>query len=458
MLSISEFSFMCQLSPQALRFYHAEGLLVPAAVDEQTGYRWYELPQVERAMLISVLRSTGMSVKLVRRAVEEPDAARDLLAQHVTELQRRRQTQDAAISDAHAFLTSWPEVRRVHAPATTVVSAAVPGLASGSDRYRWAAVDAACTAAAADLVRTVTSCGAVVSGTPWRSWAMGMPELIAGSESPGGPQLRVTVPVRAAEGSLAELPDDVEVRTFEAHDELSILVPGRTSMAKFGTALSRLLAHPLEDAVLDISRMRQVPHPDGMETTVAIAEAAHDDREHEFPNLTNRAHTVLDLAIGQARAEFSPHVGTGHLLGGIFAEGANLALAMLRAVEIDPARVRRDLAQRTEPEPGGSQEAASPSLSTAAARALALATSEAAAQGSTYVGCEHLLLGLLGETTGSAGHVLRALGAEIGSARRVLAAALAGVATRTAGRAAVSDLAGPDQPGHGPARQSRSPP
>jgi DNA-binding transcriptional MerR regulator len=426
MLSISEFSFMCQLSPQALRFYHAEGLLVPAAVDGQTGYRSYELQQVERAMLISVLRSTEMSVKLVRRAVDEPDAASDLLEQHVTELQRQREIQDEAISDAHAFLTSWPEARKVHAPATTVVSATVPGLAAGDDRYEWAEVDAACTAAVADLVRTVKSCGAVVSGTPWRSWAMGVPEPNVGSESPGGPHLRVTVPVTADEESLAALPDDVEVQTFEARDELSILVPGRSSMAKFGTALSRLLAHPLEDAVIDISRMRQLPHPDGMETTVAIAKATPDELEQEFPNLTNRAHTVLSLAIDQARTQSSPNVETGHLLSGIIGEGANLALAMLRAVEIDPAQVQRDLAQRTGTEPGGSHGAASPPLSTAATRALTLAKTEAASQGSTYVGCEHLLLGLLGDTAGTAGHVLRALGADVTSTRRVLTAALAG--------------------------------
>ncbi|MEV0254035.1 MerR family transcriptional regulator [Streptomyces sp. NPDC050732] len=60
MLSISDFSEMCDLPPQTLRYYHAEGLLVPADVDEWTGYRSYTFGQVERAMLINVLRGTGM--------------------------------------------------------------------------------------------------------------------------------------------------------------------------------------------------------------------------------------------------------------------------------------------------------------------------------------------------------------------------------------------------------------
>ncbi|MDR7276886.1 Clp protease N-terminal domain-containing protein [Catenuloplanes atrovinosus] len=426
MLSISEFSALCRLTPQALRFYHAEGLLVPAAVDERTGYRSYELRQVERAMLIAVLRGTEMSVALVRQAVDEPDAAAGLLEQHVTEVRRRRRLQDEAIGDAHAFLTSWPEVRTVHAPATTAVSATVPGVASGDDGYEWAEADAACAGAVADLVRTVTACGAVVSGTPWRSWSMGVPDLHTGTGSPDWPRLRVTVPVTAGEESLAALPDDVEAWVFEARDELSVLIPGRGSTAKFGTALSRLLAHPLEGAVADLSRMRQVLHPDGVETAVAIVAAAPGEVEREFPRLTGRARTVLGLAVDQARAASSPTVGTGHLLGGIIGEGANLALAVLRAAGIDPEQVRRELAERTETEPGDSPGTTSPPLSTAAARAFASAETEAAALGSTYVGCEHLLLGLLGDTAGAAGQVLRALGAEVSSARRTLTAAVTG--------------------------------
>ena len=75
MLSISDFSEMCYLSPQTLRYYHSEGLLVPADVDPQTGYRSYtfeQVEQVEQAMLITSLRGTGMSIKLVRRALDEP--------------------------------------------------------------------------------------------------------------------------------------------------------------------------------------------------------------------------------------------------------------------------------------------------------------------------------------------------------------------------------------------------
>ena len=48
------------LSPKALRLYAEHGLLVPARLDERTGYRYYAVDQVERGHLIAVLRRAGM--------------------------------------------------------------------------------------------------------------------------------------------------------------------------------------------------------------------------------------------------------------------------------------------------------------------------------------------------------------------------------------------------------------
>ncbi|CAM3352736.1 MerR family transcriptional regulator [Kibdelosporangium persicum] len=272
MLSISDFSEMCCLSPQTLRFYHSEGLLVPAAVNEQTGYRSYTFDQIERAMLITVLRSTGMSVKLVRRALDEPDTANVLLQQHIAEVQRQREAQDEAIRDARELLTSWPEARVRHVPRMTVVSKLVPGPSAGHDEYDWDQADAAMSATVQQVIETVRSCGAVVSGTPWRAPAIETAEQKNRNRTTTGPHWLVKVPVTADEEALAALPGDVEVQTFEARTELSILVPGRSSMAKYGSALSRLVSYPLEGAFIDFSRIRQVLYDDGVETTVAICE------------------------------------------------------------------------------------------------------------------------------------------------------------------------------------------
>ena len=57
MLTINDFSDLTQLPAQTLRYYHAEGLLVPADVDDRTGYRSYTFDQVRTAMLVTVLRA-----------------------------------------------------------------------------------------------------------------------------------------------------------------------------------------------------------------------------------------------------------------------------------------------------------------------------------------------------------------------------------------------------------------
>jgi hypothetical protein len=43
------------------------------------------------------------------------------------------------------------------------------------------------------------------------------------------------------------------VQAFPAREDLAIR--GRNSMARYGTALSRLALHPLENAVMDLSRV-----------------------------------------------------------------------------------------------------------------------------------------------------------------------------------------------------------
>ncbi|MFG2527110.1 MerR family transcriptional regulator [Streptomyces sp. NPDC048516] len=280
MLSIGEFSEMCHLPPQTLRYYHSEGLLVPAGVDERTGYRSYLLEQVEQAMLITVLRGTGMSVRLVRRALDEPDAAPALLEQHSAEVERRRQAQDEAIRDARAFFRSWPKVRRRHVPEMTVASKPVPGTSAGRNQDEWEEAEAAVAATVQDVVKTVESCGAVVSGPPWRALAGETPEqsrqILAGE----GPCWLVKVPVTADEDALAALPGDVEVQIFEARDELSLFIPGKSSIAKYCTALSRLIPHPLDDAYADLTRMRHLLHDDGVETTAAITPIPRTSLSH----------------------------------------------------------------------------------------------------------------------------------------------------------------------------------
>ncbi|MBQ1068080.1 MerR family transcriptional regulator [Micromonospora chalcea] len=272
MLSISEFSQMCHLSPQALRFYHAEGLLVPAEVDDRTGHRSYAFEQVERAMLITLLRDTGMSVKLVRRALDEPDQALTLLDRHSDEVRRERQAQADAIAAARAVFEAQPAPRLRHVPATTVVARLVPGTPLGRDAQEWDRAEEIITEAAAELVATVRKAGVTCLGEPWRTMALETPEQDRRVLDGTGPFWTVKVAVAGAPETLPSLPADLMVQTPEAHDELSIFMPGRNTMAKYCTVVLRLLdAAPVDgDRFVNLARLRQEVRPEGVLSSAPV--------------------------------------------------------------------------------------------------------------------------------------------------------------------------------------------
>jgi DNA-binding transcriptional MerR regulator len=61
---------MTFLSVKALRHYHEVGLLPPAEIDSDTGYRRYQVEQVPVAQVIRRLRELGMSLDDVRAVIE----------------------------------------------------------------------------------------------------------------------------------------------------------------------------------------------------------------------------------------------------------------------------------------------------------------------------------------------------------------------------------------------------
>lgn len=62
MFSIGEFSRISGHSIKALRLYHEKGILVPHAVDESTGYRYYDAANAERARIIGRLKEMEFSL------------------------------------------------------------------------------------------------------------------------------------------------------------------------------------------------------------------------------------------------------------------------------------------------------------------------------------------------------------------------------------------------------------
>jgi DNA-binding transcriptional MerR regulator len=84
---------LSRLTVKALRLYDAEGLLVPAWVDPESGYRYYRAEQVRTATTIALLRSLDVPLATVREVLEAPDA--EALAA-VLDAERERAARDLA--------------------------------------------------------------------------------------------------------------------------------------------------------------------------------------------------------------------------------------------------------------------------------------------------------------------------------------------------------------------------
>lgn len=88
MFTIGEFSKITGLTIKALRFYHDVGLLVPAWIDERTGYRHYDAQQIEKARVISALKTLGFTLEQIGLIFKQGGDETDVLA--FLEAQRAR--------------------------------------------------------------------------------------------------------------------------------------------------------------------------------------------------------------------------------------------------------------------------------------------------------------------------------------------------------------------------------
>ena len=70
-LKIGEFSKMMQVTVKTLRHYEQRGLLLPDEVDEWTGYRYYNIAQMQRLNTIRGLQRQGFTLEEIKELLEE---------------------------------------------------------------------------------------------------------------------------------------------------------------------------------------------------------------------------------------------------------------------------------------------------------------------------------------------------------------------------------------------------
>ena len=75
LMTIGDFARDAGLTPKALRLYDDLGLLVPAEVDQHSGYRRYAPSQLGRARLVAMLRLLGMPLARIEHVVGLPAVA-----------------------------------------------------------------------------------------------------------------------------------------------------------------------------------------------------------------------------------------------------------------------------------------------------------------------------------------------------------------------------------------------
>lgn len=73
MLQIGEFSGICQVSVKTLHHYDKIGLLAPAEVDRFTGYRYYQISQIDEMNYIQRLKRYGFSLDEIQRMLTLSD-------------------------------------------------------------------------------------------------------------------------------------------------------------------------------------------------------------------------------------------------------------------------------------------------------------------------------------------------------------------------------------------------
>ena len=125
LISIGRMARRSGLTVKALRHYDRIGLLVPATVDPETGYRYYRADQLTSARLIQILRAVDVPLDQVRACLAAPhheEAVRSVLTVHRRRLQARVERMRGALHRIDHLLTDGIGDAMTHEKAGTATA------------------------------------------------------------------------------------------------------------------------------------------------------------------------------------------------------------------------------------------------------------------------------------------------------------------------------------------------
>ncbi|AXE37858.1 ATP-dependent Clp protease ATP-binding subunit [Acidipropionibacterium virtanenii] len=143
-----------------------------------------------------------------------------------------------------------------------------------------------------------------------------------------------------------------------------------------------------------------------------------------FERFTDRARRVVVLAQDEAKALNHNYIGTEHLLLGLISEGEGVAAKALESLDISLEAVRAQVEEIIGH--GNNTPTGHIPFTPRAKKVLELSLREALQMNHSYIGTEHILLGLIREGEGVAAQVLIRLGADLNTVRNTVLQLLQG--------------------------------
>jgi len=147
-----------------------------------------------------------------------------------------------------------------------------------------------------------------------------------------------------------------------------------------------------------------------------------------FERFTDRARSVLVLAQDEARQLHHGYIGTEHILLGLLRQGDGVGAEVLLSFDITSESVRDEVRAMLGEvhDPTAPVQNASPPFTPRAKKVLELSLREALKLGHSYIGTEHILLGIIREGESVATQVLAELGVSLAAARQRVIAHISG--------------------------------
>jgi DNA-binding transcriptional MerR regulator len=188
LVNIGDFARMTFLSVKALRHYHEVGLLPPAEIDPESGYRRYDVAQVPTAQVIRRLRELGMSLDAVRVVIDAPDvgARNHAISAHLHRMEGELEQTRATVQSLRLLLDEAAPAQiavsyRIEEPS---VALAIRDDIAHGDMFPW--LDDAFAELHAAVARRAAVDGALFSGELMEDEFGEIVALVPGAGEEGG--------------------------------------------------------------------------------------------------------------------------------------------------------------------------------------------------------------------------------------------------------------------------------